>query len=87
MLRWLAILGQSAMILLIAFGFGYSRSACGCASPSSWPASGSNILLTLCRRTPYRMKAWEAAAATQFRRPAAVSAARHHRRPQQSPSA
>ncbi len=65
LLRWLAILGQSAMVALIAFGFGYRIRTWLCAAiilASVW----LNVLLTLGRRTPYRMQAWEAALQLSF---------------------
>ena len=65
LLRWLAILGQSAMVALVAFGFGYPIRLWLCAAiilASVW----LNVLLTLGRRTPYRMQAWEAALQLSF---------------------
>ena len=64
-LRWLAILGQSGMVALIAFGFGYPIRIWLClaiVAASVW----LNLLLTLGRRTPYRMQAWEAALQLSF---------------------
>ncbi len=64
-LRWLAIIGQSAMVFLIAFVFGFHIRIWLCLAivmASVW----LNLLLTLGRRTPYRMKAWEAALQLSF---------------------
>ena len=64
MLRWLAILGQSAMILLIAYGFSYPLRLWSCLSiimGSAW----LNIILSLGRRNS-RVAGWEATLQLSF---------------------
>ena len=64
MLRWLAILGQSAMILLIAYGFNYPLRLWSCLSiimGSAW----LNIILSLGRRNS-RVAGWEATLQLSF---------------------
>ena len=64
MLRWLAILGQSAMILLIAYGFNYQLRLWSCLSiimGSAW----LNIILSLGRRNS-RVAGWEATLQLSF---------------------
>lgn len=65
MLRWLAILGQTAMVLLIAFVFDYPIRlwlSLSIIMASVW----LNIILTLGRRFVQRMKGWEAALQLSF---------------------
>jgi two-component system sensor histidine kinase RegB len=64
MLRWLAILGQSAMILLIAYGFNYQLRLWSCLSiimGSAW----LNVILSLGRRNS-RVAGWEATLQLSF---------------------
>jgi len=65
MLRWLAIVGQSAMLLVVAFGFGFHINMWLTLSvilASVW----LNIVLTVGRRNVQRMSGWEAAAQLSF---------------------
>lgn len=65
LLRWLAILGQSAMLLLVAFVFAYHIRLWLCLSivmASIW----LNITLSLGRRANQRMRDWEAALQLSF---------------------
>ena len=65
MLRWLAIAGQTAMILLIAFAFHYPIRlwlTLSIIMASVW----LNIILTVGRRFVQRMKGWEAALQLSF---------------------
>ncbi|ESQ86754.1 histidine kinase [Asticcacaulis sp. AC460] len=65
MLRWLAILGQTAMVLLIAFAFRYEIRlwlTLSIITASVW----LNIILTVGRRFVQRMRGWEAALQLSF---------------------
>ncbi|MGA9658290.1 MAG: ActS/PrrB/RegB family redox-sensitive histidine kinase [Asticcacaulis sp.] len=65
MLRWLAITGQTAMVLLIAYGFGYHIRLWLCLSiimGSAW----LNLILSLGRRGTQRARGWEAALQLSF---------------------
>jgi two-component system sensor histidine kinase RegB len=65
MLRWLAILGQTAMVLLIAYGFNYEIRLWLCLSiimGSAW----LNVILSLSRPTTQRARGWEAALQLSF---------------------
>ena len=65
LLCWLAIIGQSAMVLVIAYGFHYPIRLWVCLGiimASAW----LNILLSLSRRTTHRLRAWEAALQLSF---------------------
>ncbi len=65
LLRWLAILGQSAMVLLIAFGFGYHIRLWLCLTiimGSAW----LNVILSLGRRRTRHARGWEAAFQLSF---------------------
>ena len=60
MLRWLAVFGQTAMILLVAYGLGFSIRfglCLGIVMASVW----LNIILSLGRRSVTRVRGWEAA--------------------------
>ncbi len=60
MLRWLAILGQSAMVLIIAFGFGFHIRlwlTLAVIMASVW----LNLVLTLSPRGTQQLRGWEAA--------------------------
>jgi len=59
-LRWLAILGQSLLVLTVAYGFGYGFNlwlCLGIISASIW----LNIILTFGGQTRRQIKDWEAA--------------------------
>ena len=65
MLRWLAILGQSTMVLMVAFVFAYHIRLWLCLSivmASIW----LNVVLSMGRRTSQRMRDWEAALQLSF---------------------
>jgi two-component system sensor histidine kinase RegB len=65
MLRWLAIVGQSAMVLVVAFGFGFHIRiwlTLSVVLASVW----LNIVLAVGRRNVQRMSGWEAAAQLSF---------------------
>jgi two-component system sensor histidine kinase RegB len=65
MLRWLAVLGQTAMVLVIAFGFGYPIRlwlCLGIIMGSAW----LNLILSLGRRFTQRARGWEAALQLSF---------------------
>jgi two-component system sensor histidine kinase RegB len=64
-LRWLAILGQSLMVLLIAVGFGFHIRMWLCAAvilASVW----LNIVLALAHRSRAQLHSWEAALQLSF---------------------
>ncbi len=64
-LRWLAILGQSLMVLLIAFGFGFHIRVWLCVAvilASVW----LNVVLALAHRTRAQLHSWEAALQLSF---------------------
>lgn len=65
LLRWLAIIGQSAMVLMVAFVFAYHIRLWLCLSivmASLW----LNIVLSMGRRSSQRMRDWEAALQLSF---------------------
>ncbi len=65
MLRWLAILGQSAMVLVVAYGFGFHIRmwlTLSVVLASVW----LNIVLTVGRRNIQRLRGWEAALQLSF---------------------
>lgn len=65
LLRWLAILGQTAMVLVIAYVFGFQIRLWTCLAiimASAW----LNIVLTIGRRNAHRMHGWEAAIQLSF---------------------
>lgn len=64
-LRWLAILGQSALVLIIAFGFDYTINlwlCLGVISASAW----LNGVLLITGQTRRQLKDWEAAGQLSF---------------------
>jgi two-component system sensor histidine kinase RegB len=64
-LRWLAILGQTAMVLLITFGFGFHIRLWLCMAvilASAW----LNLVLVLAHRTRAQLHSWEAALQLSF---------------------
>jgi two-component system sensor histidine kinase RegB len=64
-LRWLAIIGQTGMVLLVAFGFGYEINVGLCLAiiaASVW----LNALLMLGGRSRSQLKDWEAAVQLSF---------------------
>lgn len=65
MLRWLAVFGQTAMLLLITYGLHFTIRfglCLGIVMASIW----LNIILSLGRRTITRVKGWEAAMQLSF---------------------
>lgn len=65
LLRWLAVLGQSGMVLLIAYGFGFQIRIWLCLAiimASGW----LNLILALGRRNTQRLEGWEAALQLSF---------------------
>ncbi len=64
-LRWLAIAGQSAMVFVVAFGFGF-HIRMGLTLSVVLASVWLNILLALGRRNSHRLAGWEAAAQLSF---------------------